>query len=191
MVRYKQMLNIDSRIKEWIESHIDLLESNQFTELYSLCNIPSTPITQPQLTELLYSIDCKPEPYLRIIPNKYLYRSVLDVSNYVFPTQVTLIGPNAFNGTNIEEVLLPEGVQYVKGTSFSNCSMLKRVVLPNSLIRLGTCVFGNTPMLTSIEYRGTVEEFKDVVKEPSWCRMPFEESIPVICTDGRLMSNVD
>lgn len=185
------MIDYPAEIKYWVQEHIDLIEEHKFQELYSCANVPDSPVTPSILTDLLYEAGCKPEPYLRFIPQKFMNGTKQDIAHYVFPKQITMIGPNAFRLTNIEEAIIPEGCLNIKNNAFSSCPNLHRVVLPVSLERLGTMLFNGCPSLKSIEYKGTIEQFKNITKPVDWCKTAWNTNpIPVICLDGEVMSDV-
>ena len=51
------------------------------------------------------------------------------------------IGTDAFLGSNVTEVVLPETVKYVGRTAFKGCTDLTNVMLPESLDSIGGCAF--------------------------------------------------
>ena len=74
------------------------------------------------------------------IGNSALSASILN--NVTFTgNELKEIGSNAFAGTEISEITLPEGIEKLYNRVFSNCSNLKSVTLPQSLIYLGSGVF--------------------------------------------------
>ena len=70
----------------------------------------------------------------------------------VIPTSVTTLGPTAFMGRDIVELIIPEGVKEVKGRVFDGCKNLQRVVFPSSVeVIKGNMLFYGCSSLTSVE----------------------------------------
>lgn len=57
------------------------------------------------------------------------------------PSTITRINSQAYGGSDIESIILPEGLLYIGPTAFIGCSNLTTISLPNSVIRLGEAAF--------------------------------------------------
>ena len=64
-------------------------------------------------------------------------------STTVIPSSVTTIVENAFYGTHIESIVIPEGVTTLESTCFRSCSYLHSVSIPASVTTLGDRCFGS------------------------------------------------
>ena len=54
--------------------------------------------------------------------------------------------------TNLKEIILPDGLEYIYTHAFNGCSSLKEIVIPNSVTRLEPWVFANCTSLQSISF---------------------------------------
>ena len=82
-------LNDVPNIKEWIETHIELIEKEQFDELYKHQEVDTSIVTQ-----ILLQAGIDPLKNLDHIPNNYLSGS--NISSFSVPTNITRIGSSAF-----------------------------------------------------------------------------------------------
>ncbi len=60
------------------------------------------------------------------------------------------ISRNSFSGTQVEEVIITDGIKYIGDSAFADCEGLHQVVLPISIRELGDRVFQNCSSLKSI-----------------------------------------
>lgn len=65
-------------------------------------------------------------------------------------TKIGSISIMAFDGTAIENVVIPEGCGNINGGSFGNCTSLKSVVIPSTASLQNTTVFRGSTSLSSI-----------------------------------------
>lgn len=83
------------------------------------------------------------------------------------------------------EAVIPDGVKQIHGFAFSSCKNLKKVVIPTSMKVLRAGCFAYCNNLGFIEYKGTLQEWKDIVKSPSYhdgCG-----DIMLMCSDQAVM----
>lgn len=104
----------------------------------------------------------------------YQYLEREDLTNFVFPNNITeigeraffncknlkdivlpdtleCIGPSAFSRCeNLEEIIIPNGVEKLEYRCFADCKRLKKVILPDSLIKIGWGVFAGCENLEEI-----------------------------------------
>lgn len=57
------------------------------------------------------------------------------------PAGIRVIGDYAFEGSDVESVTVPEGVEKILGSAFKNCTHLRQVTLPSTLTLIGSCAF--------------------------------------------------
>lgn len=67
-----------------------------------------------------------------------------------WPKNLSTIGKAAFQGSGVENITIPEGVQTIGNTVFRDCTSLKNVVLPKTLTSIGENSFRGCTSLTSI-----------------------------------------
>jgi hypothetical protein len=75
------------------------------------------------------------------------------MTSSIIPTDgsVKLLGSYCFARTNIESVIIPEGITEISSNAFSHCEQLTSVTLADSVITLGATCFGWCNKLTNIE----------------------------------------
>lgn len=101
-----------------------------------------------------------------------------------FPEGITYIG-SIFEGcTELERVILPEGITTIDVSAFSNCTKLYYIELPKTLKKINNYAFEKCNNLSSLVYRGTIEEWNLVSLSYNW---DYDELIQnVICSDGTI-----
>lgn len=83
----------------------------------------------------------------------YAFQYCRSLTKIKIPGSVKIIGyswgwqnvnAQVFNGcSNLEEVILEEGIEEISGRTFDSCSKVKEWKLPKSLKRIGPCAFSN------------------------------------------------
>ncbi|MBQ8010010.1 MAG: leucine-rich repeat protein [Oscillospiraceae bacterium] len=104
--------------------------------------------------------------------------SVTDIGAYAFVnsaggelsfpngTQMTVIVENAFYGSLMQKVHIPEGVIEIKESAFRDCSELVDIVLPVSLEYIGNYAFFNSnPIERKLQYCGTSDKWAELVND--------------------------
>ena len=83
---------------------------------------------------------------------------------------------------NAKTITIPEGFLEIRvGFGYSN--LLEKITLPTSIRKLCSGVMQNCPSLETIEYQGTIEEWRAIEKEDGW-----GPDYTVVCSDGRLVA---
>ena len=70
------------------------------------------------------------------------------------PATVTWIGENAFRGSGLQKVVIPEQVTQIDQYAFSECSNLISVKIPASVTGMEDLVFYSCPKLTAVTFKG-------------------------------------
>lgn len=88
-----------------------------------------------------------------IVNNLFIKAPTQDkvVPHYVIPEGITSIEDNAFYGSDIEYVTIPEGLLYIGPRAFMLCKNLKEVAFPSTLIAIDTYAFYNCISLTKVD----------------------------------------
>jgi len=82
----------------------------------------------------------------------------------IIPERVEAIGDNAFEGSEIISVSLPEGILKIGNRSFAKCAFLDSITLPDSLMFVGDEAFADCEML-NIKFPTTIKKLgKDALK---------------------------
>lgn len=124
---------VDLRIKGFLNGNIELLNSNNFEELYRKFQYVAA-INTP-LTEILYQAGINPLEYMTKVPEYYAAGSGI-IEEVSIPENITVIGSHAFEECiNLRNVYISKSVTEIKYDAFA---------------RINDCVF---------TYNGTKEEF--------------------------------
>lgn len=110
---------------------------------------------------------------------------------YILPQDTLTVGAEAFSGSEVEEVQLPDGLQTIEACAFCDCKKLKKICLPDSVENLGKNAFLFCDALEKVNIPVTVEQV-----EAEWfrgCEMLSEISLAeghpnYILQDGVLFS---
>lgn len=97
---------------------------------------------------------------------------------------VKIIGQCAFYGkTDLEQVVIPEGVERISKDAFEGCVNLQRITIPKSMVAIGVAFYG-CDRLTDVDYAGTVKQW-NAIRTDRFIR-GSEVYITVHCTDGKI-----
>lgn len=98
-----------------------------------------------------------------IVTGYYGIDPIIEIPAYVRDDiyTVTKIDPAAFQGNyHMEEVLIPMTITAIGDEAFKECSKLKRITIPSSVVSLGTnSLFGGCRQLESVTFRCNIKEF--------------------------------
>lgn len=79
-------------------------------------------------------------------------------SSFVVPSEVTVIGPNAFNDSdNLESITLSSGLKSIQINGLADCSSLQSINLPKSLQYIGDRAFNYCTAITEITIPANVQ----------------------------------
>ena len=71
------------------------------------------------------------------------------------------------NMYNLKSLYIPDSVKDIDSYAFDNCGLIK-VSLPSTLEHIDRYVFQRCDLLEEIEYRGTIEQWKNLRKNRGW-----------------------
>ena len=182
--------------QDYIEQNIDLIENNEWKKFFK--DAPSG------TGGVLYTATIDFINYIEEIPEKSFYKSKIE--DITIPNNVTRIGHSAFyycsNLTNID---IPDSVTSIGFYAFGYCSGLTSVTIGNSVPniddkaflscmelssvsigknvhRIGRNAFYNCVKLSHINFKGTIEQWKDVfIEKDCWVYVPART---IKCIDG-------
>lgn len=138
-----------------------------------------------------------------------MFKGCSALTSFVVPDTVKYIEMQAFNGSGIENIALPEGLLSI-GDSFQNCDSLTSITIPSSLVEMGSA-FRNCNNLETITFLGggiyfSTNCFVDCKKlteihaqsEADWAAMKFShaEANPFLYgaklyIDGKFVTSFD
>lgn len=127
----------------WIGASVNTLGEN----LFGMCDALTT-----------FEVDKSNEKYQSIDGNLYSksgdrlihYANGKLEDTFVVPSNVKIIGYFAFSGSNLVNIVLPEGLTTLDNYAFSSCDLLETVNIPDSVTSFGQYTFMNCKSLKSI-----------------------------------------
>ena len=134
-----------------------LLEASNYKRLYSYVDKPGL------LTRLLYSLDIDVLLYLESVPKQFL-------SDQYIPIHVNV----------------PDNIKSLEIYSFSDSGLLY-ISLPATLNYIDSYSFFAVPHLKNIAFKGTKQEWNDIIKAPDWISDSTKANVKVVkCMDGEI-----
>lgn len=115
------------------------------------------------------------------------FRNCRKLNNLVIPESVKSIGYAAFYGCeSLDGIVIPNSVTSIGDYAFQQCHGLKSIEIPTSVKSLGSDAFLECNNLENVTYKGTMEEWNSILKDP---KHVFSNSVTVHCTDGDIEYN--
>lgn len=137
-------LIIDSKVKEFLLNHMELIDNFNFNELYLLAEKEDVFFPVEQITQCLWDIDIDPLKYLDRVPYCYCYTNKL-IKDIVIPSHCNIIETYAFHGcSNLKRVIIEEGVTYINSQAFSCNNNLTDIYIPDSVVYIDRRAFEMT-----------------------------------------------
>lgn len=173
-------------LREFIETYIDLIEDNNFAELYNRVDVNTNVRTQ-DLTVALLQAGINPLDHLTFVPPEYMFKCPISVApTVVIPKEIKTILPKAFEETDIQFITVPEGVTTISSRAFAWCQNMETIELPSTIRHLHRGIFIGCFSLKTIKYNGTIEEWQEIDKDAVWFSHNFDakSQVTLICTDG-------
>lgn len=172
---------MDDRVKQFIEDNIELIEDNQWEELYTKTKY-ELDIATGEFTSCMFAIDIHPEVYLKELPARFLFKS--NIKEFNIPNNITSIGMGAFYGCkNLTCVTIPNGVTSIGIGVFRDCSKLTSMIIPKSVTAISDYMFWDGPHELIIDYSGTKADWKKIYNKRA-----FQDTYFTInCTDGKIL----
>ena len=97
-----------------------------------------------------------------VIQNDRTLNKYVGTANIVtVPEGILDIGPFAFRGLDVEEVVLPDGLKHIQNNAFDDCYRLTKVTIPNSVEFISDCAFNGCISLKRIYFEGTMDRWNE------------------------------
>lgn len=190
---------------QFIEKYIDLIDANNFYELYTKAWDELTYTSAiGKLTQMLLAAGIDPLQHMDSIPLSY-YDTYEGPTPPAIPQHIQSIKASAFFDSNIKQIVVPgsvvriqsgafdyaielesitfeEGVTSIPTQCFIDCPVLEVVVLPGTLKHIEHHAFSRCPKLVEITYSGNINDWQNVDLSDN----AFTESniTQVRCKDG-------
>jgi hypothetical protein len=191
-------------VKEYIEENIELIDNNQWEELFDYYKHDLVPLG---VGGVLYEAGIYFLDKLSYIP-ACAFASYETLTDITIPDNITKIGASTFAGcfnlkniimsdfNNVEEIeiyafsgcnsltkiILPN-VKIIRGNAFRGCCNLKTIILGKNVTSIEKDAFTKLPDNFEIYYQGTKNEWKQVYKPANFEGLYFT----VHCSDGDII----
>lgn len=95
--------------------------------------------------------------------NNYTFSRCLNLKSVQFPVGLKKIKNGAFEECkSLGDIHIPESVVFIEFDAFCDCQNLKNVSLGTNILEIGADAFYGCDNLEKIEYRGTINEWKNI-----------------------------
>lgn len=123
--------------------------------------------------------------------NGVLIRYIGSNAEVEVPETVTVIGEEAFSGTAVEKVTIPDSVREIRNGAFSDCQNLQTVEIGDGVSKIGSSAFMQCTALTSVTFGSSVRELGTGIF--SGCLQLSEieideDNTSIVCEDGVLLN---
>lgn len=119
--------------------------------------------------------------------------TVITVPSMVQGYEVVAIGEYAFRGTNVQKVVISDGVKTIEEGAFYVCEELTTVQLPSSLEKIETMAFANCFLLNHVNLPKALN-FLDVTAFSNCIgltNLTVDENNPIFTTENNVLLNKD
>lgn len=104
---------------------------------------------------------CKQEPVFTADNDTLIKCTPNDQKTIIIPEGIKIIGRACFAGTNVEEVVLPEGIETIDSDAFNFCTKLRKINFPETLKVIGHGAFKGCFFLETVILPKTMKEISD------------------------------
>lgn len=137
---------MDNRLKKFIEEHQDLINSDNYDQLYNDIQIYGSDSIINELTHLLYAAGIDPIPYLTTIPEHFM--TGMDWDKITLPDNIIGINSYAFTLCSIKILEIMKNEISIINNAFSDAK-IGRLYLPKD-IHFGHLTFNGADIDTII-----------------------------------------
>lgn len=138
----------------YIPASLNSIECNPFTGCKNLCHIVVDSKNEIYDSRNNCNAVCGSEDPYSILSNAIIF----GCSSTVIPKDITRINQEAFSGTNISSINIPDGVTHIEYKAFSYCYNLKSVKLPSDLVEIELFAFECCVNLERIYLPNSIEK---------------------------------
>jgi hypothetical protein len=88
------------------------------------------------------------------------------------------------NCSSLTSIVIPEGVKSIGREAFYHCTSLTSVTIPSSVTRIGDRAFDNCTGLQKLNFTGTKKQWENITKNTNW---KVGSSIKtIVCSDKKV-----
>lgn len=92
----------------------------------------------------------------------YLGQPVFGEVTFTLPTEIQVVGPEAFSGISASVIYIPDGLQRIEGLAFAANSNLEQIRIPDSVTYIDNTAFDQCERVYIFGTEGsTASEFAD------------------------------
>lgn len=110
------------------------------------------------------------------------FESCTNLSSITLSTNnITSIRPYTFSGcSELSSIVIPDGVTSIQLSAFSNCTKLTSITIPGSVTSIGSNVFDGCTSLNDIRYSGTSESVISALSDyvPTLVTFDYGDKVP-------------
>lgn len=131
-------------VKKFIEENINLIERNNFDELFRRANLDlADRLEVGELSKILEDAGIYLLDYTDTIPMNYMYGA--DIVMLAPKPGIKRIGEEAYKYCDeLVSVDLPEGLEYIDEWAFESCPNLRELRLPKSIKHIANSAFNSS-----------------------------------------------
>lgn len=104
---------------------------------------------------------CKQEPVFKMKDSVLISCELNGCTAVTIPAGVKIIGKMCFASTDVEEIILPEGIKCIESKAFADCFNLKKINFPEGLETVEGRAFMNCGSLTEVILPTTLTKIGD------------------------------
>ena len=120
------MAKYSEYLKAFLWENKDILDNNDFTELYKRAS-DDLYIMTGELTNALYTAGIHPLAHMDHIPESFIENATLQKRSFKLPDNITEIERSAFSKSNIKEIEISENskLKFIDEFAFGKCLYVK------------------------------------------------------------------
>lgn len=137
---------------EFLQKYKYLIEQDNFEDLYKYATEYDF---SSQLTMILQQAGINPLLYMNQIPAKFA--EFLQDVHFVIPDHITMIDHDAFSGSDIQSVTIPETCKLIKYCAFEHCNDLTTVIFKPGCEKIELQAFYRCNLLKTVNLPETLK----------------------------------